>query len=114
MRQLREARGWSQNQLAVLVGITPSAIGLYERGLRMPAGDILIRLAHTLHVNPDFIIGASDSPEIDDRLPPDWKQAVEEATRLGFTPNQVREILRGLRRALGEGERSRRQPTASE
>ncbi len=36
IRRLRDERGWSQFELAVKVGVTPGAVGNWERGTSEP------------------------------------------------------------------------------
>jgi Zn-dependent peptidase ImmA (M78 family) len=51
----RLARGLTQAQLAPMIGVTQPALHRYERGLREPEPDILIRLAHALGVTEEFL-----------------------------------------------------------
>jgi ribosome-binding protein aMBF1 (putative translation factor) len=46
--QNRQARGMSQQELAILCGTTPSAIARLERGGRPPKLDTLMRIADAL------------------------------------------------------------------
>jgi len=77
-------------------------VAQYERGERTPSGDILVRLSHVLGVSSAYLLGMTDNPERDDRLPPDWEAVVEEALRDGFSPDDVRKALKMLRVALGK------------
>jgi DNA-binding XRE family transcriptional regulator len=36
IRELRQESGWSQHELAVMVGVHPQAVYLWESGRRMP------------------------------------------------------------------------------
>lgn len=53
---LRKKAGMSQLQLAKKLNISPSAIGMYEQGRRMPAVDILIKMANLFGVSLDYLI----------------------------------------------------------
>ncbi len=50
IRELREQRGWSQNQLANAAGMTQSAVARFEAGGTVPTLPVLERLAHALNV----------------------------------------------------------------
>lgn len=70
----------------------------------MPSGDVLVRLAHVLGVSSAYLLGKTDSPERDDRLPPDWVQTVERAIAKGLSPEDVERAIRMLLVALGKEE----------
>ena len=50
LRALREARGWSQSNLALTAGLTRTTVGDYERGTTSPTPETLRRLARALGV----------------------------------------------------------------
>jgi transcriptional regulator with XRE-family HTH domain len=54
MKELREARGWSQEQLAEKAGVTQGTIGNIESGLRKQPRQLLA-LAKALDVEPDWL-----------------------------------------------------------
>ena len=61
MRELRKQKRLSQQELADLVGLHQSHIGLYERGASRPTADALKRLADALGVTGDYLLsGSSD------------------------------------------------------
>lgn len=61
---LRRAAGWSQAELARLLKISPSAVGMYEQGRREPAVDILVSMADIFGVSTDYLLtGRTDSPK---------------------------------------------------
>ncbi|HEY8112482.1 MAG TPA: helix-turn-helix transcriptional regulator [Actinomycetes bacterium] len=49
--RLRHLRGLTQDDLAVLTGKSRVAISLFERGLRRPAPETVVKLAHALRVS---------------------------------------------------------------
>ena len=70
----RKMRGLSQAELAERLGVSPSAVGMYEQGRRIPSVDILILLAREFCVSLHFLItGFPYIPEscLDGALPPD-------------------------------------------
>jgi ribosome-binding protein aMBF1 (putative translation factor) len=50
VRQMREARGWTQGQLADAAHMTQSAVARFEAGGTVPTIPVLERLAHALDV----------------------------------------------------------------
>jgi len=60
IRQLREARGWSQAELAHRVGVAPSTIYNWERGKFDPRASQLRQLALALAVSMDDIALTDD------------------------------------------------------
>ena len=61
IKQLREEDGLSQAQLAKAVGISQSAIALWELGDRTPSADAIIKLAKFFDVSTDYLLGLSDN-----------------------------------------------------
>ncbi len=57
LRVLRNAKGMSQQQLADAIGVTQQAIHQYETDKVEPDLENLIRLADTLEVSVDLLIG---------------------------------------------------------
>jgi transcriptional regulator with XRE-family HTH domain len=66
---LRRAAGISQSELAQMLKISPSAVGMYEQGRREPALDILAAMANIFGVTIDFLVtGKAGSAQEEDRL----------------------------------------------
>ena len=59
---LRRKRGLSQTQLAQAVGVSPSAIGMYEQGRREPSAALLVALAQQFDVSTDYLLTGKPSP----------------------------------------------------
>ena len=53
---LRRDMGWSQAELARLLGISPSAVGMYEQGRREPSAALLVAMARSFEVTTDFLL----------------------------------------------------------
>ena len=53
---LRISKGWSQAELARRIGVSTSAVGMYEQGRRQPAADVLVKLAEIFEVTTDFLL----------------------------------------------------------
>ncbi|WP_410601659.1 helix-turn-helix domain-containing protein [Amycolatopsis sp. lyj-90] len=56
VREMREARGWTQARLAVEAGMTQSAVARFEAGGTVPTIPVLERLAHALEAVLDVRI----------------------------------------------------------
>lgn len=61
---LRRAAGWNQAELARRLGISPSAVGMYEQGRREPSADMLVQLSRVLEVSVDYLL--TGKPEKDE------------------------------------------------
>lgn len=93
IRQMREARGWSQAKLGVLSGNGPSGISQIETGRRNPSAATLERISEALGVEVGdlFPKGPSSSPEpsfddaLDDEQRAAWEAAADKARRLRET-----------------------------
>lgn len=59
---LRRSSGMSQSQLADQLGISPSAIGMYEQGRREPAVETIVALAKTFRVSTDYLLTGDPTP----------------------------------------------------
>lgn len=76
---MRRSRGMSQAELARRLGISPSAMGMYEQGRREPSAQTLVALSRELGVSTDFLLtGKAAAPE-EDPLPDLLRQCVDAA-----------------------------------
>lgn len=53
---LRRNSGLSQASLAKALGISASAVGMYEQGRREPSADGIVRIAALFHVSTDYLL----------------------------------------------------------
>lgn len=60
IRELREAKSLSQDQLAEKLGITKQAVSQYERGVRKPSVPMLEALCDFFNVSSDYLLGKDD------------------------------------------------------
>ena len=78
IRQLREAKGWKQSDLAARVGVSRAAIGYYETGTRTPPYATLIRIAEVFGVSTDYILRGIDlKPLRVEDMPEDQRIALQ-------------------------------------
>ena len=59
---LRREAGMSQAQLAQVLQVSPSAVGMYEQGRREPSADTLVELARIFQVSVDYILTGTPAP----------------------------------------------------
>lgn len=60
LKELRLEKNLSQDKLAKAVGLTHTAIGLWEQGKRIPNLDAVISLAKFFNVSLDYLAGLED------------------------------------------------------
>lgn len=61
LKELRVSNGYTQENLAKKIGVTPGAIGLYEQDRREPKIEILISLSNIFGVTVDYLLGLEES-----------------------------------------------------
>lgn len=96
LKQIREVRQLTQQDLADIVGVTGKQIWRYENALNIPSADILLRLVQELQVSADYLLGLTDDPSghfDEDELTPNERKLLS-AYRRGD--------LRGLMRVATE------------
>lgn len=74
--ELREQRGWTQEELAYSLNITKSALSHYEKNHRKPDYEILIKLADKFNVSVDYLVGRTKHPKI--VMDPDVRNFVDQ------------------------------------
>lgn len=57
---LRSKSGFSQQELAEKLGLSKSAVNMYERGERQPNFETLEHIADFFNVDVDYLLGRSD------------------------------------------------------
>lgn len=66
LKKLRSSRNLSQEELAKIIGVSKSTIGMYEQGKRIPKADVTLKkLANYFDVTIDYLMGLST-----DKFPP--------------------------------------------
>ena len=60
IRELREDRDLTQNQVAEFLGMKQPQYSRYEQGLRDIPTDVLIKLAQYYQTSVDYILGLTD------------------------------------------------------
>lgn len=57
IRELREAAGYSQAQLAKKLDVTRSSVNAWEMGLSTPTTQYVVALTRLFHVSADYLLG---------------------------------------------------------
>lgn len=96
---LRRQRGMSQKELAARLGVSPSAVGMYEQGRREPDCAGLLKLAEIFSVSVDLLLGGAAAPEDARAVRPLW-----DAARALLDGTLVLRAADGTERPLGEAE----------
>lgn len=70
IKELRLNKGYTQAELGTMLGISPSAIGMYEQGRREPDSHIIMELSRIFSVSADYLLsGENQGPkEVEDAL----------------------------------------------
>ena len=61
LKALRFKKGLKQSELADLLGLSASAVGMYEQGRRRPDTEILLKYAEIFGVSVDYILATDDA-----------------------------------------------------
>ena len=65
IKLLREEKKIRQDELAKVLSISPSAVGMYERDEREPNDETTLKLAEYFGVSTDYLLGKSDNRNSD-------------------------------------------------
>ena len=65
LRDLRNAKGLTQIQVAEIVGGSKAMISSYELGTRYPPYDVLIKLSRLYDVSTDYLLGVKNNYALD-------------------------------------------------
>ena len=63
-RKIREQSGLTQQQMADKLGVSRSAIGMYENGEREPNFETLELIADTFNVDMNYLLGKKPTTEV--------------------------------------------------
>lgn len=97
--ELRKQAGMSQFQLAKVLDIATSTLGMYETGKREPSLKVMNRIANYFNVTTDYLLGRPEKKDDDDKV--DYvalDKALDNARSFDGEPmdDHDREILRGI------------------
>jgi transcriptional regulator with XRE-family HTH domain len=87
----RKARGLTQEQLGLKVGLSKRMIAHYESSPVTPPVDVLTRLADALHVTASYLLGESVQKKIDSDIKPVYRKHLEILQTL--PPRKQKDVL---------------------
>lgn len=60
LREMRMKREFTQQNMADMLGIALRSYQCYETGTRNPSFELLVRIADTLNISTDYLLGRDD------------------------------------------------------
>ncbi len=94
IRELRQKKGWPQQQLAEKVGVRQKQISSYERDINVPSGELLIALAEAFDVSLDYLAKRSNGNTAQIAIADmDLLHKVQSIDRL---PEEDRSLVKGI------------------
>lgn len=92
MRILRQNLGISQQQVADKLNISRNLLSNYERGIRQPDYQMLVRLANFYEVSLDYLLGRSDTYKTQNVCTNRETEVINRVLRL--SDESIRDLLR--------------------
>jgi transcriptional regulator with XRE-family HTH domain len=84
LKQIREQRGFTQEQVSEKINVEIGTLSGYERAYRKPSPEMLSRLADLYVCSADYLLGRVDSPN--DELVRETTEPLDPSIeRIGFT-----------------------------
>lgn len=96
--ELRKQAGMSQFQLAKVLDIAASTLGMYETGKREPSLKVMQRIADYFGVTTDYLLGRPEKKKDDGIDHTALEKAIDEARSFDGKPmsDHDREIVRNI------------------
>ena len=57
IKKLREKQGYTQTELAKMLGVTRSCVNAWEMGISVPSTQSLVQLAQIFDISTDYLLG---------------------------------------------------------
>lgn len=109
LRRLREARGYTQRELAEAAETSQRMVAYYETHSGSPAAPVLLKLARALKTRPDELIGLEAEQRTDASSSPQNLRLWRKLRRVEKLPPAQRRTVVQLIDALVEGEARKKQ-----
>ena len=93
IKKLREEKDLKQEQLAKILSISPSAIGMYERDEREPNDELTLKIADFFNVSTDYLLGKSDIRNPEETIEKEFKSIYAKEIE-GLTEEEIIDALR--------------------
>ena len=62
IRSARKAAGYTQRELAGVLGVSNTSISNWEKGLSRPDADMIQMLCDAMHLQPNYFYGTENAP----------------------------------------------------
>ena len=92
LRQARKAKGFTQDYVANIIGITYQTISNYERETRDPDTDTLAMIADLYEVSVGWLVGQTNDPILSKKNNPPPLEYVLSAPTLGDAGGRIHEL----------------------
>ena len=64
IKKLREKQGYTQTELAKMLGVTRSCVNAWEMGISVPSTQYIVELAGIFNVSTDYLLDVAPSASI--------------------------------------------------
>ena len=82
IKELRVKHGLTQKDIAALLDVSPSTVGMYEQNRREPDANTLVKISERFNVSTDYLLGTPEKKEL---------SSSSLASNFGMLMRQVRE-----------------------
>ena len=96
VRQLREARGWSKEELAGKTGQTPDFVSQVEANKLSPPVSFIVSMARAMQVDPGTFLKREEQTALQDRRQQAYFRRTREYSYTNMTPDAENSHLRGF------------------
>ncbi len=84
LKNLRTKNGYTQATLAKMLGISTSAVGMYEQGRREPDSALLKKICEVFSVSTDYLLAHNEGPREVETALYDLRGRIKESGGLMF------------------------------
>ncbi len=102
IKEAREKAGFSQKELAEIIGVAPNTFHGYESGKHDPKSDLLVKIAQACNVSVDYLLGVSIQTYNETKKSP--SDLSEEAKKIAKDYDRLTDHGKGAVRAIMEYE----------
>ena len=64
IKELRVKHGLTQKDIAALLDVSPSTVGMYEQNRREPDANTLVKISERFNVSTDYLLGTPEKKEL--------------------------------------------------
>lgn len=100
LKEIRTRHNISQFKLSELMGVSRSAVSMWESGASQPDYDMLIKLADFFDCSTDYLLGRVDYPKLVIKKAPPESGAEEVETEMDSPDKLTTEEIKAIRAFL--------------